>query len=568
MDDPLRAVEQGYVHHADPSSIDLGFLMRRRTFAVIAFVGLLGLSVAACSGNGESANPGLQQAPEDTTPAARGGTLKVGTDAEADGFLPFTNRWTPSSWMIAKSMIDPLVAVNDKGDAVPYLAESVTPNADFTAWDIKTRSGVIFHNNEPVNADAVLLNLRKSQAAGLTNAALTYVKSVDKVDDSTVRVTMVHPWATFPQILTGQIGMMVAPAQINANDPANPIGSGPFKFKTWQRDQKLTVERWGQYWQKDAKGATLPYLDGVEFSPYPDVTSKVATFESNGINLMITSDSTQIAHYQERGSGRPSRSLSDVEGGDEAAIVFNTQTGVFSSQDLRVAAAKALDRQGYSDTVDEGVRPVANGPFTKGSLWNESNTYPTYDPEGAKALVDAYQREHGPVTVKLGAVAGGSLKGPQYIQEAWNAVGLHTEIDSISEAAFALNVVTGKDDALEFGFWYEVDPDPLFHFLHSSSIKGPGEISLNFSRFADPAIDKALEDGRATADVSKRQEAYQRLWDEMGRTVPVLFLNHVKWLVIWGDQVHGVGEAVLPDGSKAKPVIWGAFFLTRVWMSS
>ena len=183
----------------------------------LAVAALLATSCSSASDN-QSATPTSQGvgatdftiAPEGAPKS--GGSVTYGLEAETDGFNPTINRFAISGHMVAQAVFDTLTALDSSGEPQPYLAESVTPNADSTVWTIKVRSGVTFHDGTPLTSAAVKASLDAYKASGLTGPALAPVSDIAIVDDLTVAVTTSVPWAAFASALTGQVGYIVAPS--------------------------------------------------------------------------------------------------------------------------------------------------------------------------------------------------------------------------------------------------------------------------------------------------------------------------------------------------------------------
>ena len=169
---------------------------------------------------------------------------------------------------------------------MPFLAESVEPNATYDQWTIKVRPNITFHNGEPLNAAAVKQNLdayrgQAPSSGPLFSFVFEQINDVVVVDDSTVQVNMDGPWVGFDAFLwgTGRVGM-VAPAQLNDADTCNRnlIGTGPFRMTNcsssvqcgWTINDKLVAEANPDYWRTDADGEKLPYVDEIEFRPVID----------------------------------------------------------------------------------------------------------------------------------------------------------------------------------------------------------------------------------------------------------------------------------------------------------
>ena len=216
---------------------------------------------ASAAGAGTAAAKGPKQ----------GGEVSFGLEAETTGGYCLSQaQLAISGIQVAAAIYDTLTVPNSKGQYVPYLAKSVTPNADFTQWTIALRDGIKFQNGETLDANAVKLNLDSYRGsnpnlpARLFTFVFTNIADVSVVDPLTVKVTTKVPWPAFPGYLysTGRLGIM-APAQINnaATCATNMIGTGPFKLVDWKQNESLVVERNPNYWQKDAKGNQLPYLE-------------------------------------------------------------------------------------------------------------------------------------------------------------------------------------------------------------------------------------------------------------------------------------------------------------------
>src|SRR5262249_22932832 len=144
---------------------------------------------------------------------------------------------------VAAAVYDTLTVPNDKGVAVPYLAKSVTPNADYTVWTVGLRPGIKFHDGEPLDAAALKLNLDTyaALAGGVPEAEdalfpiyFDFVQRIVVLDPLTVQVVLKRPVTDFPAYLysSGRLGIQ-APAQIKGNCSTNMIGTGPFKLASY-----------------------------------------------------------------------------------------------------------------------------------------------------------------------------------------------------------------------------------------------------------------------------------------------------------------------------------------------
>lgn len=537
--------------------------------------------LAACGGNDPAAEPEpsttsadsstapvetteapvLTNAPTTTNPEVvpqPGGTLRVALDAESTGWNPHNDPWANSGHNVAKAIFDTLTVLGDDGAVEPYLAESITGNADATVWTIVLRPGITFHNGEPLNADAVRLNFEAVKASPQYSAQLALLASTRVVDDLTLELTMSAPWGTFPGVLTGEIGAqagyMAAPAMLAAPDGnRNPVGTGPFVFQEWVPDDHLTVVRNPDYWLDQS------YLDEVEFRPIPDSTTRKAAFDAGDVDVYYTADSRDITDYleaQESGDvtvtiGAPS---------DPDVVMFNTSKAPLDDVRVRRALTMAVDIPRLYDYLDAtGVKQPLRGPYAESSFWFADSDYPEYDPEGAAALIAEYEAEVGPVAFDFAGGQDPFIVGYQELfQSMWADIGAEASIVSRAQSENTQAVVGGDFQVVLWGGIGGNDPDRDYDWFHS----GP----LNFSRFTTPTIDAAMEQGRALADQDARKAQYAIVQQELGAAVPYIWTGTNQFAVITTPKVQGMADFDLPDGSAGQPITGGRFYLKDVWL--
>jgi peptide/nickel transport system substrate-binding protein len=261
---------------------------RRTVFGFAAALLALGLVAAACGsddsssgsgttaggGAGTTASGGAGTTAASTAEPVPGGKLVVGIEADTG------SPWTPAKMLCAVScyqtvgsVYDPLVLVNADGQPVPYLAESVEPNADFTVWTIKARAGVTFHDGTPLDGAAVEFNMESCQYSSLTGAAYLWVEDISS-SGQTVTIKTKAPYAAMPRQFTErQCAYMFSPTwlksledipQRNANlaiydaslaaptgDPSKPVGLGAYKFQSYTpgNGNSFKLVRNDDYWR-------------------------------------------------------------------------------------------------------------------------------------------------------------------------------------------------------------------------------------------------------------------------------------------------------------------------------
>ena len=232
----------------------------------------------AATGGTSTTTPGVSSAA-----AERGGSVVIGMSSEIDGFLPAQSHFDNTGLTYANAVFDTLTAVAADGSIRPHLAASVLPNADMTSWTVTLRPNVRFHDGSPLTADVVLQNFHALKTSALTAQAVTPISGVTTSGDLTVTFNCDEPLVAFPSYMTTQVGYVIALSQLdNAKSGSQmPVGTGPFKYVSWEPNDHFTVERNPDYWQ-----AGLPYLDTVTFKPIVTDESRESSLRSNTIDLM------------------------------------------------------------------------------------------------------------------------------------------------------------------------------------------------------------------------------------------------------------------------------------------
>jgi ABC-type transport system substrate-binding protein len=502
-----------------------------------------------------------------------GGTIAYGVEAETSGWNPTVDRWAISGDDVAMALFDPLVALDKDENPQPYLAESMTPSADFKTWTFKLRPNVKFSDGSPLTAAAVKKTYEAHLKSGLTKPALGPLQTIDAVDDLTVQFNMGSPWAVFPTALTGQAGVIPAPSQLDMGDASssNPIGTGPFTLKSWTRDSELVAVKNPNYWRKDQNGTQLPYLDGVTFKPLPENSQRTAAFDSGQIQMFHTDDGPTIEKERPKAAAGEFQIVEDHGETEEGFLMFNTSAPPFDKLSARQAVAYATDRQAYNEALDNSVQDIADGVFTKNSPWYIDSKFPTYDLEKAKQYAAQYQQEAGqPLKFSIGVGGPDTKKNGEFLQAGYKAAGIDAEVNVVEQGSFITQALGGNYQA---NLWRQFgSPDPDGDALWWLSDNAKGGLTLNFARNQDPQIDAALKTGRETTDLATRKQAYATLQQRFTADIPYVWLDRALWIVVAKSDVRGVENGPLPDGKPAIPIGGAGFpgvqFLTQTWLAS
>ena len=417
-----------------------------------------------------------------------GGSLVFGVEADTGTpWRPFEMQCAVACYQVIGSVYDPLVVTSDDGGWKPYLAESVTPNADYTVWTITVRPGITFHDGTPLDGAAVVDNLARARGGFLTGAVLSDVTdiAVDPADPLAAVVTVKRPWTSFPLALIGQVGFIASPTWLAASDhddalKARPVGTGPFVFEDYKPNEYFRAKKNPNYWNKP-----YPYLDQVEFRPINDALQRRDALLSGAVDVIHTTNGETIAKYTDSKDIRLEERT--YKASTSYPLLQVTQTlqdgspSPLTDQRVRCALANALDYQTVLDTLDYGVDQLANGPFSPQQTGYLDDTgFPEkQDMDKAKALIADYKQEHpGPLELSLATTTDATnLAIAQFQQQWYEEAGVDkVTINQYDQAQYILIALQGQFQIFQWRNHSGVDMDTQYIWWHSSSAAPVGPV--------------------------------------------------------------------------------------------
>ncbi len=529
----------------------------RRSASSIAVLAALGLAMPGLTGAAAAAPTS-----HGTRTQKSGGDITFGLEAETTNYCLSTAQLALSGIQVASAVYETLTVPNDKGVAVPYLAKSVTPNADFTVWTIALRPGIQFQDGEPFDAAAVKMNMDSFRGApGAPHVGALFplvlkpiIKDVTVVDPMTVQVSMLHPLPSYPQYLygNGRAGVM-APAQLNSPDCATKmIGTGPFMLKSYQQNEKTVVVKNPHYWRPG-----YPKADSITFVPVVDNSTRNVQLQGGQLDIMHQSGGLDID--QLRHLGGKVKLLSQQPGYREEHYYFLDETRPpFNDQSARIAFASAVNRNEVDQIRNKGILEVANSISDRATPGYLSNAgYPSFNLKKAKALVQQYKAAHGgQFNVELGTTTDPEASAEmQLVKEQVGKAGINATIDQFDQATLINKALSHSIDLLSwrnlhggYSDHQDVDTHPWFS-------NGPADL-VNFGGFSDPTTQALLDQGQQTSDLAKVKSIYQQFNRAMAQQVYILPMWFDTWTIAYQPNVT-LTFPPLPDGHGTELFVAG-----------
>jgi peptide/nickel transport system substrate-binding protein len=560
---------------------------RHRSTPLVALLAVLALVAAACGGddggNGAADAGGTDGDATGTTETTEardegepqeGGSITVGLEFETANWAPSTGQWANAGYNVAFSIYDPLMAQTGDGDVGPYLAESLEANDDLTEWTLTLREGITFHDGTPLDAEVIAHNLEVNQAE--TSNLLGTLGPVERFEVTGELTGIYHLEqgnAAFPFDLTLAAGMPFSPTAHDADPEGyqeNPVGTGPFRFVSWARDDSLVVERNEDYWQEGQ-----PHLDRITFRPIPDEDTRFQSLLAGDIDAMMTlrqSIVRQALEADEEGRIEAHPFIGNNGGG----AIFNTLQPPVDDVRVRRGLAKGIDQDAMVEVLGgTGITPLQTQYWSPDSPYYSEEVeeaWPGYDPDRAEELIEEYrddpERSDGqpvgaPVRVEFNCLPDPSLiELAQAYQAYWGDIGVEVQLNQVEASVHISNGLNGEYMVNCWRLGGENDPYNIFR-----NAFGPLENNTsNVMNFHDEVTAEVIETLRVSTDFEERYDAVERIGLHFAEEVPMLWTGGTATVLASRPEVNGIGAWTLPDGESGTGVPnavtrWGAVWV-------
>ncbi len=491
--------------------------------------------------------------PPNKPPAAapvRGGTLRVGLEDEPTTMDPHMSTAAVDR-QVYQSIFNSLVRLDQDLTFKPELADKW----EFT--DPKTlvltlHKGVKFHDGTDFNAKAAKANFDRIMNPDTKSpraSEIATVKEVVVVNDFTLQLNLTQPDAALLAQLTDRAGMMISPAAIDkfGKDLArNPVGTGPFQFVEWIRDDHLSTKKFADYWEKGDDGQALPYLDAVTYKAVTDQTVRLNSLKTNTLDIIQSLAAKDIPAMRQQ----KDFVLSEVPGLGYDGLSLNLKKPPFDKLEVRQAVAMSVDRDALAKSLFFDTVKASEGPLPTSSwAFDQSiNNIFKHDPVGARALL---QKAGLTPPVKFSCQVSNTPQAIQIAQATKEQLaegGLDMELELL-EFGTALAKYNNKEHiCFQIGWSGRPDPDGnIFSFLVTNG-------GLNRDQYSNPKVDELLNKARATYDQSERKKLYTEALQTAVSEVAIVYLDTGNNYKAYTPKLNGFVH--VPDGMMRLKRVW------------
>ncbi|MBY6262527.1 ABC transporter substrate-binding protein [Azospirillum sp. 412522] len=490
-----------------------------------------------------------------TAAAVLAGIAGLSGPALADKSLVYCTEGNPQSFNAqlstsgttvnaATPLFNNLVELGPTGQVMASgLAESYSVSADGLVYDFRLRRNVNFHSSElftpsrPFNADDVLFSIERQwkddhpyhnvgpatydyfRDMGLP----TLLKSVEKLDDHTVRITLDHPEAPFLADLAMPFlsiqSAEYADALMKAGRPdlfdEKPIGTGPFRLVSYQKDVAIRYKAFDGYWR-----GRQP-LDNLIYSITPNIPVRLNKLRSGECQVMIFPNPAELGSIEKD----PNLVIEQRDGRNVAYMAFNTRKPPLDDVRVRRAITLAIDKRTLVDAVYQNGGMPAKSPIPPG-MWSyedEIKDYP-FDPAAARSLlVEAGHSEGFDLDLWYTPVTRPYLpngkRAAEMIRENLERIGIKVTLKTESWGNYRRQATQGDPDMVMYGWTGDNgDPDNFLYFLLSCGAVRPG--GANIARWCNPDFEERITKAKVTTDIEQRTVHYREAQRIFHREIP------------------------------------------------
>jgi len=479
-------------------------------------------------------------------PAFAAKTLVFCSEGSPEGFNPQFYTAGTTFDATSRAIFEGLVKF-ERGttNSGPGLAESWEISEDGLQYTFKLRKGVKFHTTKDFtpsrdfNADDVIFSFERQlkedhpyhKVSGGTYEYFNsmsmpdLIKSIEKVDDYTVRFNLNRPEAPFianlgmdfASIFSAEYADQLMKAGTPEQLDLKPVGTGPFQLVNYQKDAVIRYKAHPDYW-----GGKVP-VDTLVFSITPDASVRYAKLKAGECHVMPYPNPADLEAMRTD----PDINLLEKEGLNVGYLAFNTEKEPFTDKRVRQALSLAINKSAIIEAVFQGAGKVAKNPIPP-TIWSyneEIEDYP-YDPEKAKQLLaeagfpDGFETDIWAMPVQR-PYNPNARRMAEMIQADWDKIGVKAKIVSFEWGEYLKRSKEGEHQTVLLG-WTGDNGDPDNFLAVLLGCDGVG--SANRARWCHKPFEDLIQQAKRVSDKEERASLYKQ--------AQVVFKEEAPWVTI------------------------------------
>ncbi|WP_281847155.1 ABC transporter substrate-binding protein [Olleya namhaensis] len=464
-------------------------------------------------------------------------------------------------WAV-NQLFNGLVQMDDSLLVKPSIAKHWAVSDNALNYTFTLRNDVYFHKHKLFKKDSTRLvtahdfeysfnRILDPKIASSGRWIFNKVAGFKAVNDSVFNITLKQPFPAFLGLLTMKY-CSVVPKEITTyygtDFRANPIGTGPFKFKRWEENVKLVFRKNNNYFEINKSGESLPYLEAVAITFLPDKQSEFMQFIQGNLDFLNSLD----ASYQDeilttkgllRAKYQPTIDLirSPYLNTEYLAFYMDSDLDEIQSKNIREAVNYGFDRQKMMTYLRNGIGIPATGGFIPKGLpgYNATIGY-TYQPEKAKKLIKNYKENTNKTPKITITTTSNYLNFCEYIQRELTKIGLTVAVDVLPASTLKEGKANGKLDVFRAS-WVADYPDAqnYLSLFYSENFAPNGP---NYTHFSNATFDTWYKQAFTETNEVERIKLYTKMDSLVLKNTPIVPLYYDEVIRFSQKNVTGLGS--------------------------
>jgi peptide/nickel transport system substrate-binding protein len=351
-----------------------------------------------------------------------------------------------------------------------------------------------------------------------------------------VEFVLKEPRASFLAVLTAGAASIVSPTAVKkfgADYALQPVGTGPFKFASWERGQRVVLEKNPGYWRFPVK------LDRVVFRPIVEDQARLTELLTGALDLIVGTPPDYVGQLE----SNPKVTLLKQVGAHVWYLGINNQKKPFDDKRVRQALNYAVNKEAIVRDVLKGTGSLSAGPVLPKTWGADAGLKPyPYDPERARKLLAEAGHPNGFNTTLWVPESGSGMQSPvamsTVIQSNLKAVGVTVTLQTMEWGAYLAKLRSKEQDLFALS-WMAGNEDPdmvMYPLLHSSQWTPNGP---NRALYKNEKFDELLHQARLTTDEKKRADLYRQAQRILVDDAPWIFVDHEIQTAAHAKRVQG-----------------------------
>ena len=466
-------------------------------------------------------------------------SLVLGMPIEPTGLDPTIAAPTAIREVTWANVFEGLVKLDRTGKVVPLLARSWTVSPDGLSYTFALQEGVTFHDGEPMTSADVKFSFDRARAPTSTNAQKQIFAPIDAIetpDPRTVVIRLKQASGNFVYFLSWGDASIVSPKSVEGNR-ATPVGTGPFRFKSWARGDRVELAAYPGYWGRK------PALEAVTFRFISDPQAQVAALKAGDVDAFPAIGAPELFADLKKDVR-----FTAIAGSTEGEIVAGMNNGKkpFDDKRVRQALMHAVDRKALVEGAYSGFgRPIGSHFSPNHPAFVDETGAMPFDQAKAKALLKEAGYGSGlSITIKTPQMAYAS-RSAELLSAMLSEVGVELKI---IPTEFPAKWIEEVFKAKDYDMTIVAHTEPL-----DIDIYGRDTYYFNYKSEAFRAL---MADIAKTPDEAARFDKYRQAEKILAEDVPALFLFQLPKLGVWNAKLKGLWENSPIPSNDVTEVSW------------